>query len=108
MAVVKKEPRRGNRLFSSPTQRTAISIFLTIGMVAGVLLTSERPAYGYIDPGSGLLSLQLIGAWFAGAFFVFRHKLKALVARKPDDRFEEHPSSTRTCSEVNGPMAHRD
>ena len=44
-------------------------------------LTFERRAYAYIDPGSGLLIFQSIGAVVSGTLFYFRRRLKALLGR---------------------------
>ena len=56
---------------------------LTSGMVWCVLLMGERPAYAYIDPGSGLFLLQSIGAACLGVIYVVKRKVKALTGRKP-------------------------
>lgn len=45
------------------------------------LLLSARPAYAYLDPGSGSMILQMILAGVAGAFVVlklFWHRILAL------------------------------
>lgn len=51
---------------------------LTAGCLAGLLLMAERPAYAYVDPGSGLLTLQIVGASIAGSFFLLRQKVRRL------------------------------
>jgi hypothetical protein len=55
---------------------------LAIGQLLGLLVMTERPAKAYVDPGSGLLTLQMLGASVAGGFFFLRHKLKKLMARR--------------------------
>ncbi len=59
-----------------------VSGLLTVGLMAGALLISERPALAYVDPGSGFLTLQFFGAWFAGGCFIFRQKIKTFLVRK--------------------------
>ena len=44
----------------------------------------ERPAYGYVDPGSGLLLFQSLSAAVTGALFYFRRRLKAIFTRSAD------------------------
>jgi hypothetical protein len=53
-----------------------ISVLLTL---VGVSLVSQRPAYGYVDPGSGLLAVQVIGSTLVGAGWFLRRKINALL-----------------------------
>jgi len=52
--------------------RKLLQIFPVLLIVAGALLLSERPAYGYADPGTGLLAIQTVGSapvasgWYLG------------------------------------------
>ena len=39
---------------------------------AALLLVLWQPAYGYTDPGSGLLLWQMLGAAFVGSLFYVR------------------------------------
>lgn len=41
-----------------------------------VLCVTSKPAYGYVDPGSGLLLLQILGSTFAGAVFLARQRIR--------------------------------
>jgi len=43
----------------------------------------EQRAYAYVDPGSGILACQAIGAFFTGTFFYFRKRLKDLMQTRP-------------------------
>jgi len=43
--------------------------------VLTVLCVTSKPAYGYVDPGSGLLLLQVLGSTFAGAAFLIRRRI---------------------------------
>lgn len=49
-----------------------------------VLLTAlTRPAYGYVDPGSGLLAIQVGGSMLAGGLFMLRSKIRKLLGITP-------------------------
>jgi hypothetical protein len=63
--------RPGRAAFQAVTLK-----LLTAGCLAGLLLMAERPAYAYVDPGSGLLTLQIVGASIAGSFFLLRQKVR--------------------------------
>jgi hypothetical protein len=59
-----------------------IAYFLvTCGLIVCLVLAFERPAYAYVDPGSGLFMLQGISSAFLGVLYVIRRKLK--LARGP-------------------------
>jgi hypothetical protein len=53
-------------------------------MVWCVLMSLERPAYAYVDPGSGLFLLQGISTAFLGLLYVVRRKLKLLWKSKEE------------------------
>jgi hypothetical protein len=61
--------------------RGAFVTLLGIGPLIGLFLMTESQARAYIDPGSGLFTLQIIGASFAGGVFFLRQKLKKLLVR---------------------------
>lgn len=69
------------------------SLLLAFGAVELlVLLTAlARPAYGYIDPGSGLLAIQVGGSMLAGALFMVRSKIRKLLRLS---RFENSPETS--------------
>ena len=46
-----------------------------------VLCATAQPAYGYIDPGSGLFLFQVLGSTLAGAAFLVRKRIRQLLAR---------------------------
>jgi hypothetical protein len=48
-----------------------------------LLAALTRPAYGYVDPGSGLLAIQVGGSMLAGALFLIRTKLRKLLRISP-------------------------
>jgi hypothetical protein len=51
---------------------TALIVF----QVALFLAAVERPAYGYVDPGSGMLVVQFVGSILSGGVFFLRKRLK--------------------------------
>jgi hypothetical protein len=38
----------------------------------------QRPAYGYVDPGSGMLVVQFVGSLLSGGIFFLRKRIKQL------------------------------
>jgi hypothetical protein len=67
-------------------------------MVCCVLIACERPAYAYVDPGSGLFLLQGISTAFLGVLYVLRRKLKAIMPKRW--KAEAEPESTNVSSEA--------
>lgn len=74
----------------------------TLGYTAlsstGLVLLSVTPAYAYIDPGTGTMLLQLIGAAVAGALFYFRNFKNMVVGwftgrRADKDKSGDGPNS---------------
>jgi hypothetical protein len=76
-------------LVSFQTSRTQSvfrhSLLIVLGAVQFFVLLAAvaRPAYGYIDPGSGLLFFQVGGSMLAGALFMVRSKIRKLLRLKP-------------------------
>jgi len=52
-----------------------------------LLIAMAKPANAYVDPGSGLLFLQVGGSMLAGALFAFRAKIRKLF-RMEDKHME--------------------
>jgi len=59
----------------------AVVFLLLLGQVTGLILLTERPARAYVDPGSGILILQVLGASMAGMFYSLRHRLARWLGR---------------------------
>jgi len=57
-------------------------VLVTCGLVVCLMLAFERPAYAYVDPGSGLFLIQGISSTFLGVLYVIRRKLKLGKGRK--------------------------
>jgi hypothetical protein len=58
-------------------------VLLGITMVICFLCATERTAWGYVDPGSGLLALQGFASVLGTAAYYFRRRIRALFDRKP-------------------------
>uniref|UniRef100_A0A372IMV6 Uncharacterized protein n=1 Tax=Paracidobacterium acidisoli TaxID=2303751 RepID=A0A372IMV6_9BACT len=63
------------------------SLLIALGAMQFFMLLAAvaRPAYGYIDPGSGLLFFQVGGSMLAGAVFMLRAKIRKLLRLKPPE-----------------------
>lgn len=64
--------------------RQAVALALATGFTS--------PAFAYIDPGTGSMLLQVIGAGIAGAIFYFRdlrYKVLSMFSRRPAPDAEE-------------------
>jgi hypothetical protein len=60
----------------------SLGICITLLMVVG----SERRAWGYVDPGSGLIAIQGIASVAAAYVYMVRKRIVAFFARKKQDR----------------------
>ena len=68
----------------------------------GALLLSERPAYAYADPGTGLLALQAAGSALIAGGWYLRRKIYTLFHRaKPAADNQEEAARV-----VNGEDSH--
>ena len=56
-------------------------IFSFLLMFVGAAMLSERPAYAYADPGSGLLAIQAAGSALVATGWYLRRKIYALFHR---------------------------
>jgi hypothetical protein len=63
-------------------------------MIAGIALVLERPAYGYADPGSGLLAIQAAGSALVATGWYLRRKLYALFHRSAPKQQPQDPPAT--------------
>lgn len=62
----------------------ALTLSLMVLQMLAVLCALAQPAYAYIDPGSGLLSLQIISTTFAGMIFMLRKSLRGFLRHLTD------------------------
>ena len=65
-------------------ERSALVAFTAIEL-AILLVAFTKPAYGYVDPGSGLLAIQVGGSMLAGALFILRSKIRKLFRMAPPE-----------------------
>jgi hypothetical protein len=72
-----------------------------VALAAALVVGSAGPAQAYIDPGTGSMLLQVIGAGIAGAIFYFRElriKVRSLFSRHEapaaDDASEPPPGDS--------------
>jgi len=63
--------------------RRFLFLLLTVVGFAAFLVAAERPALAYVDPGSGLLTLQAAASVVAGFAFFLRRRFRALFGRSP-------------------------
>lgn len=63
-------------------RRFLFAAFAAIELLV-LLVALAKPAYGYVDPGSGLLAVQVGGSMLAGALFVLRSKIRKLFRIAP-------------------------
>jgi hypothetical protein len=57
-------------------------------------VAAAKPANAYVDPGSGLLFLQVGGSMLAGAMFVLRAKIRKLFRlNKPEPTDKANPKT---------------
>jgi hypothetical protein len=43
--------------------------------------STAHPAYGYVDPGTGLFLAQMVGSTFAGMLFLVRKRIRQFFGR---------------------------
>jgi len=55
---------------------------VTCAMLLCLFVCFERPAYAYIDPGSGLFLIQGISSAALGILYFMRRRIKALFGKK--------------------------
>jgi len=64
--------------------RTALYRLFQFGLVFALLLSMERRAYAYIDPGVGLGALQAVSATVFGVLYFLRGRIKRLFQNAKD------------------------
>jgi hypothetical protein len=62
--------------------RTAVLVLLVVGQCAQFILAPKTTAHlAYVDPGSGLMALQILASSAVGLFYLLRRKLSSLFSR---------------------------
>ncbi len=78
-----------------------ISISLAIFTSFCLLVATERRAWGYVDPGTGLLALQSITSVMAAFGYLLRRRIKALFTGKNTDNKAPLPVATKESKSTN-------
>ena len=80
-------------------RRTALAAMASFELVV-LLVALTKPAYGYVDPGSGLLAVQVGGSMLAGGLFILRSKIRRLFGlSSPGEKNEAEKSADSQASE---------
>ena len=58
-----------------------LSFSLLVCQIAAVLGAVAQPAYAYVDPGTGLLAVQILSTSVAGMIFLVRRRLRQFFGR---------------------------
>jgi hypothetical protein len=58
----------------------SLAVFIALCMIVG----SERRAWGYVDPGTGLIALQTMASVAAAYAYYVRRRIRAFFTRKKD------------------------
>lgn len=61
--------------------KRTLSLALAVFCCLWFLVATERRAYAYVDPGSGLLALQSFAAGLAAAAYYMRRRIGAMFGR---------------------------
>jgi hypothetical protein len=61
------------------------SLSLSIVIVLCLMVASERRAWGYVDPGSGLIAIQAIASVIAAWAYMVRRRIRAFFSRKKEE-----------------------
>jgi len=61
--------------------RKLLETISLLSMLAGALLLFQQPAYGYTDPGTGLLAIQAVGSALVAAGWYLRRRIYSLFHR---------------------------
>ena len=59
-----------------------ISVSLTVLITFCMIVSSERRAWGYVDPGSGLIALQTFASVIAAYAYFVRRRIMEFFRRK--------------------------
>jgi hypothetical protein len=63
-------------------KRLFFSISLALFMAFCLAIATAKPAYGYVDPGSGFLAVQTIASVAAAFGYFLRRRIRSLFSKK--------------------------
>jgi hypothetical protein len=69
--------------------KSILRIFPLVLFLAGAILLFELPAYGYADPGTGLLAVQAVGSALVAGGWYLRKKIYSLFHRPQAGQSEQ-------------------
>jgi hypothetical protein len=85
------------RELSGKILRKLLWSFPLMLILVGIAMLTERPAYAYADPGTGLLAIQAIGSAVVAAGWYLRRKIYAILHRgSTKERSKENPVTAET------------
>ncbi len=58
---------------------------VNVALMMALAFLFERPARAYTDPGTSLLLFQSASAFFTGALFYFRKRLRGMLTRNREE-----------------------
>jgi hypothetical protein len=61
-----------------------ISVSLAVFITFCMLIATDRRAWGYVDPGSGLIALQTFASVVAAYVYFVRRKIQTFFERRKD------------------------
>ncbi|HEY5054628.1 MAG TPA: hypothetical protein VII58_00615 [Acidobacteriaceae bacterium] len=61
------------------------SISLSVVIALCLIVASERRAWGYVDPGTGLIALQAAASVVAAWAYMVRRRIRAFFTRKKEE-----------------------
>jgi hypothetical protein len=73
-----------------------ISFSLAALIAVCMIVGSERRAWGYVDPGSGLIALQTVASIAAAYVYMVRRKILSFFKRKKEDSMAVLPVANET------------
>jgi hypothetical protein len=74
-----------------------IFISLNIFITFCLLVATDRRAWGYVDPGSGLIALQTFASVGAAYAYVLRRRIRTFFSRKEEASTEVRPVAAKAC-----------
>jgi hypothetical protein len=81
-------------------QITLLPMIPLLLMLAGAILLFEQPAYGYTDPGTGLLAIQAVGSAVVAVGWYLRRKIYSIFHRGGSSKSQ--PSSYSATEDAEG------
>ena len=63
-------------------KRIFFSILLALFSALCLVIATAKPAYGYVDPGSGFLAVQTIASVAAAFGYFLRRRIRSLFSKK--------------------------